>query len=172
MTTMTNFVGLSAVLTGFNQTVIAPSLDPVDIKKDYLAQWTTQVNSESDDPTLTNQILTKYATLAAQTPALTDQQIGEAMLDESNGDAFVLACRQLIFLWYMGAWPTLIAPTDENKETTNGSTVSSMLSSKSYTSGLVWRVMQAHPMGDSKQHYGYWSTPPVSLDDYTGNTSD
>lgn len=160
MTTMNNFIGLSAVLTGFNQNVLAPGLDPVDIKTAYLSEWQTQVANESGDNGLTDAILALYQSLSAQTPPLSDQQIGEAMLSDDNGDEFVLACRKLIFLWYMGAWPNVMADT----------TSSNMLSSESYTSGLVWKVMQAHPMGDSNYRYGYWSQDPGPLDSYTGNS--
>jgi hypothetical protein len=29
-----------------------------------------------------------------------------------------------------------------------------------YHSGLIWKVIQAHPPTLSKQPYGYWTTPP------------
>lgn len=156
MDNMTNFVGLSAVLTGFNKTIIAPSLDPVDIKSTYLGVWTESIPSSR-----VSSILGLYEKLSSKKPALSDKQVGGAMLDDSNGAEFVMACRQLIFLWYMGAWPKV----DEIKKTTSFTTISSA----SYTAGLVWKVMQSHPMGDSNYRYGYWETPPVSLDKYTGN---
>ncbi|MEX1826766.1 hypothetical protein [Luteibacter sp. CQ10] len=159
---MDNFVGLSAVLTGFSQEVLAPDLDPVDIKSEYLPVFTANVTKESGDPSLVAGIFQKYAMLQSQT--LTPQQIGEAMLDPANGEAFVLACRKLIFMWYAGAWPT-IAPASA---TAQASTVSDLISAKAYTASLVWQVMQSHPMGDSNYRYGYWNKPPVPLSDYTG----
>jgi len=157
---MKNFIGLSAVLTGFNESIIAPQLDPVDIKTDYLAAFNTNIGSA-----LVSSILAKYQELKSQ--GKSDQEIGEAMLDDSNGTDFVMACRQLIFLWYSGAWPTII-PAANGKQ---ASTVSTLLSSKSYSSGLAWQVMQSHPMGDSNYRYGYWSEKPADLSDYTGNTT-
>ena len=165
--TMQNFVGLSAVLTGFNQSIIAPPLDPVDIKSEYLPFFTDKITQESGNTNLVSSILQKYADLSSQTdPKLSNQQIGEAMLAPSNGDAFVLACRKLIFMWYSGAWPSIIPATSTTPETT----VSDMISAKSYTCGLAWQVMQSHPMGDSNYRYGYWTQPPASLNDYTGQT--
>jgi len=161
---MTNFIGLSAVLTGFNQTVIAPELDPVDIKSAYLKEWQSQVASESGKTELTETILTQFAALQAK--KLTDQQIGERMLADSNDAEFILACRKLIFLWYMGAWPNIMESSDPE---TGSSTSFTTLSAASYTSGLVWKVMQSHPMGDSNYRYGYWTEPPAALSDYTGN---
>jgi len=162
-TDMDNFIGLSAVLTGFNQSVLAPELDPVDIKSEYLPFFTQKIAQESNNPLLVGQIFQKYSALQAK--GLTSQQIGEAMLDPANGDSFVLACRKLIFMWYSGAWPTLIAATP----TEPASTVSDLISENAYTSSLVWQVMQSHPMGDSNYRYGYWAKPPVPLSDYTGN---
>ncbi|WP_440874198.1 hypothetical protein [Thalassotalea sp. PLHSN55] len=163
---MEAFIGLSAVLTGFNQSIIAPQLDPVDIKSTYLSFW--RENTDVNEQGLSDRILSLFSTLNSKLPALTEQQIGEHMLDDEQGQAFVLACRNLIFLWYMGAWPTVI---DNGNDETQGMTDSSLLSSESYTSGLVWQVMQAHPMGDSNYRYGYWSNPPADLSDYTGNAT-
>lgn len=160
---MDNFIGLSVVLTGFGQSVLAPDLDPVDIKSEYLPFFTQKIAQESGNPSLVDQIFQKYSTLQAQ--GLTPQQIGAAMLDPSNGEAFVLACRKLIFMWYSGAWPTLIPAT----ATAPATTVSDMISAESYTASLVWQVMQSHPMGDSNYRYGYWAKAPAALSDYTGN---
>ncbi|GLQ87157.1 hypothetical protein [Dyella flagellata] len=160
---MDNFIGLSAVLTGFNKSVLSPFLDPVDIKSEYLPFFKQKIAQESGNPNLVGQILEKYSSLSAQ--GLTPQQIGAAMLDPGNGADFVLACRKLIFMWYSGAWPTLIPANGS----TPASTVSDMISAKSYTTGLVWQVMQSHPMGDSNYRYGYWAKAPASLSDYTGN---
>lgn len=160
---MDNFVGLSAVLTGFNASVLAPGLDPVDIKSEYLPVFTAKIAQESSDPSLVGNLFAMYAELKAK--GLPDQAIGEAMLAPSNGDAFVLACRKLIFMWYAGAWPTLVPAS----ATSPASTVSDLISDNTYTSSLVWQVMQSHPMGDSNYRYGYWTKPPASLSDYTGN---
>jgi hypothetical protein len=160
---MQNFVGLSAVLTGFNQDILAPSLDPVDIKSEYLPFFQNKIAQESGDPQLVQNIFQKYASLAAQ--KMPDQEIGTAMLDPSNGANWVMACRKLIFMWYSGAWPTVIPPGPS----TQASTVSDMISATSYTAGLVWQVMQSHPMGDSNYRYGYWAKDPAALSAYTGN---
>lgn len=144
---MDNFVGLSAVLTGFNQSIIAPSIDPINVKAEYFAKFTEEISNYRD-------ILNEYESLNGQ--GKSDQEIGETIL--SNSD-FEMPCRQLIFLWYSGAWGSV----------QGGMVVSEMLSSKSYTQGLAWQVMQSHAMGDSNYRYGYWAQEPASLDRYTGN---
>jgi hypothetical protein len=78
-----------------------------------------------------------------------------------------MPCRKLIFLWYSGAWPTIIPKTEDTPEMTS----SEMLSAKSYTQGLAWQVMQSHPMGDSNYRYGYWANEPADLSGYTGNNN-
>lgn len=163
---MENFIGLSAVLTGFNASILAPQLDPVDIKSEYLPFFSAKIAEESGNPDLVASIFARFAALRSQTdPTLDDRQIGAAMLDPANGADFVLACRKLIFMWYSGAWPTLVPAT----ATSPATTVSDIISAKSYSCGLAWQVMQSHPMGDSNYRYGYWTTPPAPLGDYTGN---
>lgn len=160
---MDNFIGLSAVLTGFSKDVLAPELDPIDIKSQYLPFFTKKVTEESKDSTLVGRIFQMYASLAGQ--GMSDQQIGTTMLNLSNGEAWSEACRKLIFMWYSGAWPTVIPET----RTSPASTVSDLISAESYTAGLAWQVMQSHPMGDSNYRYGYWAKAPAPLSDYTGN---
>jgi hypothetical protein len=158
---MDSFIGLSAVLTGFAASVLAPALDPVDIKSTYLPVFSQKIAQESGDPNLVARLFQKFEVLKAQ--KLPDQAIGEAMLDPANGEAFVTACRKLVFMWYSGAWPTLVTGSDGKP-----ATVSDLISDKTYTAGLVWQVMQSHPMGDSNYRYGYWAATPPPLDAYTG----
>lgn len=150
---MTSFIGLSVVLTGFSKEILAPTLDPIDIKSEYLTFLQEKLENG-----LLEKLLSEYDLLKDQQK--TDQEIGESLLENPQ---FEDACRKIIFLWYAGAWPSQTA-TDE-------AAVSSLLSANSYTSGLVWQVMQSHPMGDSNYRYGYWSKQPAPLDAYTGTTT-
>lgn len=153
---MENFVGLSVVLTGFSQRIIAPNIDPINIKVDYLAKFQQEIDNSDD-------ILSKYANLKAQ--GLSNEQIGTQIRE-----LYDMPCKQLIFLWYSGAWAELVQ-TEQNGKT-NTMVASTLLSSKSYTQGLAWQVMQAHPMGDSNYVYGYWNETPAPLSGYTGNKND
>jgi len=158
---MNNFVGLSAVLTGFAAATIAPAIDPINIKAEYYAKFQAEIGNN-----LFFQILSDFQTRntppgSNQTQEEKNQLIGEAMLAGSNGENYVMSCRKLIFLWYSGAWPTVDGDT----------TSSQMLSAKSYTQGLAWQVMQSHPMGDSNYRYGYWAKEPADLSGYTGNNN-
>lgn len=164
MDIMSTFVGLSSALTGFAQDILAPRLDTTNIKTLYLQSWTENIAQETGDAGLVNTILQQYAEL--QAAGKSDEEIGEQLMNGNNSPAFVLACQKLIFLWYMGAWPDVNAQPGTE---TGGFTTSSLLSAESYTSGLVWQVMQAHPMGDSNYRYGYWAEQPPALSDFTGN---
>lgn len=161
---MDNFIGLSAVLTGFNKSIIAPTIDPINIKVDYFAKFTKEVSNYQA-------ILTSYAGLKTQTPTLSDKQIGQTIINE-----YGKPCRQLIFLWYSGAWGSVVTTVCHNKKTGKKTVkkvvASEMLSAKSYTQGLAWQVMQSHPMGDSNYRYGYWAEQPAPLSGYTGNSND
>lgn len=159
---MQQFIGLSAVLTGFSKSVLAPGIDPVDIKSDYLPFFQKKLAEEFKDPDLFETLLKNFSDLSAK--GLPDTQIGQHLLNNDNYD-FVTACRKLIFMWYSGAWPAVIPARDGQPE----STVSTLISAKSYTQGLVWQVMQSHPMGSSNYRYGYWSKEPPELDAYTGH---
>ena len=78
--------------------------------------------------------------------------------------------KKIIFLWYSGAWPNVETVMENGNEKITVS--STLLSSKSYTQGLAWQVMQSHPMGDSNYTYGYWNEEPAPLSGYTGNKND
>jgi hypothetical protein len=69
-------------------------------------------------------------------------------------------------MWYLGSWyvPGVLggggfAPPPLQ-----------VISSVAYTNGLVWRVMQSHPMGYSAFTFGYWSQQPGSLSSFGVNT--
>lgn len=160
---MKNFVGLSAVLTGFASGTIAPNIDPINIKADYYTKFQAEIGNDLFFQILSDfQDLTKNDSDPLNLSPERSQQVGEAMLADSKSSDYLMACRQLIFLWYSGAWATVSGTM----------TSSEMLSAKSYTQGLAWQVMQSHPMGDSNYRYGYWANEPAPLSGYTGNTND
>ena len=158
---MEYFIRLSVGLTGFTRAAIAPQIDPVDIKTVYL-----QVFRDKLPNGMADQIIAGYFNLnqAEGGKDTNNEAIAGALLGGTH-PAEVLALRQLIFLWYMGAWPTV----QSDKSPTHGQTFSEIVSATSYTQGLVWRVMQSHPMGSSNYTYGYWADDPPALKDYLEN---
>ena len=69
-------------------------------------------------------------------------------------------------MWYLGSWyvPGVLggggfAPPPLQ-----------VISAQAYTNGLVWKVMQSHPMGFSPFTFGYWSQTPGPLSSFGVNT--
>lgn len=158
---MEYFIRLSVGLTGFTRDAIAPQIDPVDIKTVYLQVFRTKLPNGMAD-----QIICEYYNLnqAEGGKDGNNEAIAGALLSGTY-PAEVLALRQLIYLWYMGAWPTV----QYDQSPTRGQTFSDIISATSYTQGLVWRVMQSHPMGSSTYTYGYWAADPPPLQAYLEN---
>ncbi|MEH6421087.1 hypothetical protein [Pseudomonas sp. CGJS7] len=160
---MAFFISMSVGLTGFTSEAIAPDLDPVDIKSVYLQTFDTSLPSG-----MAEQILEQYGKLweaGGAKPGSEETIVGQMLAGNGTSPAQILAMRQLLFLWYAGAWPTV----QYDNSPSHGQTFSDVISADSYTHGLVWRVMQSHPMGSSNYTYGYWSTTPPPLQAYLEN---
>jgi hypothetical protein len=65
-------------------------------------------------------------------------------------------------LWYLGSW---YKPEDLANPPTDRPIPSQVVSAKAYTQGLVWQIVQAHPMGYSNVQFGYWSREPFDPND-------
>jgi hypothetical protein len=142
------FVTLSAAITGIDPTTLAPAVDPVQIKRQYFAQAST----DPAFPQLLN------ITKAAPSPAAAAEQV------MNNPDPAVKYLgRSVILAWYSGCWyspATLQASPPINPD--------KVISSAAYTQGWMWRVGQAHPMGYSEWRFGYWAADPPPLDAFIG----
>lgn len=150
---------MSAALTGFLSSVLKPKLDPVGLARTYYEFALKQVG-ESDMSALLN----KFRAIQKQPP----QTIADTLLDTSSSTPSpqALIAQSIVALWYLGAWyiPGVqggggFPPTPLQ-----------VVSSEAYTNGLVWKVMQSHPMGFSAFTFGYWSQPPGSLSSFGVNT--
>jgi len=146
-----NFAAMSAVLTGFTADVVSPFFDPLQLVSTYLRTADTRAGANLVD-TLIAQFLQLSGSGAAK------QQIADTLLDTGNptpGDQALLA-RAIVKMWYIGSWygfPKDL-PTPQ------------VISQNAYIGGLMWKAMQAHPMGASDFTFGYWVQPPPSLVDF------
>ena len=145
----TNFVGLSSILTGYPQDQLAPAIDPIGLAQEYLNWMMTHA-----DQTAFQQTLTTYQNIAAkfplpEQPAQVQQQI---LSDPTMGPIG----RRTIRLWYLSTWYTS-EPPDPNLD-------GQVVSMNAYTMGLAWDAAQAHPMGFSELHFGYWAVAPPNND--------
>jgi hypothetical protein len=157
-TDIQDFADMSAALTGFASSVLKPKLDPVGLAKTY---YDFALDQEKADFTA---LLNKYRTISTQ-PA---QAIADNLLEIASATPSKLAliAQSVIAMWYLGAWyvPGVqggfgFPPTPLQ-----------IISSEAYTNGLVWKVMQSHPMGFSAFTFGYWSQPPGPLSSFGVNT--
>ena len=157
-TSLSQFVQLSAILTGIDQQMLAPKIDPLNIKQDYFS-W---LQSHAAD--VFTLLLARYAALQAEnTPP---DKIATAILTQSGAPIGNLA-RSVMLMWYIGSW---YPPSDPANYATPGSQPSpSVISANAYTQGKVWSVAQAHPMGYSQLRFGYWAENPAPLADFVGN---
>ena len=74
----------------------------------------------------------------------------------SNHQVFGPLCRSIMKLWFFGIWYSPLQPERAVK----------VVSSQTYKEGLIWKVLQAHPMGYSTLTFGYWSHIPPPLDQF------
>ena len=163
-----NFNALSALLTGFNQNLIAPQVDPIGLPSTFLKYATARSNGEVAN------LLATFAALQAITPALDSEAIGAVILglsaDPSTGELIpenqTLVAQAIMKMWYLGSWyqPFAITGVKQGEQT--------VVSDQAYIKGLAWQAMQSHAMGNSTFTFGYWDKPPVaSLAVTTGNTN-
>ena len=141
-TELDRFVLLSSALTGIDAAQLKPELDPIGIADQYL-----QTLKESIDPSI-------LETLLATVPATPGDPVDvEALL----GDPILgLIGRSILKLWLLGAWYNPLNPSIAIK----------VVSSQAYKESLVWKAMQAHPMGYSMFSFGYWAEEPPPLDQF------
>ena len=143
-----NFVGLSAILTGYPQEELAPEIDPIGLASEYLS-W-MEKNADQTDFLKT---LSTYQNIAALPPAEQPAQVQQQILsDPAMGNI----ARRMLRLWYLSTWYTT-EPPDPHGD-------GQVVSMNAYTMGLAWDAAQAHPMGYSELHFGYWSVAPPAND--------
>ncbi len=160
---MVAFLLLSAALTGVHVANLAPEfaldkseilnsdpgVDPINIKNAYFA-W---INVNDSTPSFA-----KLIQLAKDNRELAISII--AAVNASDDNTKFLA-RSIVLLWYLGSW---YKPEDlkTNSATpgTRAVTPSEVVSAKTYTQGLIWQIVGAHPMGYSNLQFGYWSRDP------------
>jgi hypothetical protein len=154
-----DFANMSAALTGFLSSVLKPKLDPVGLARTYYEFAVAQVGASS-----MSALLNAFRAIQTQP----QQTIADTLLEISSSTPSAQAqlCQSIIAMWYLGAW--YVPGVKGNFGF--GPTPLQIISSQAYTNGLVWKVMQSHPMGFSPFTFGYWSQVPGSLASFGVNT--
>ena len=153
-----DFANMSAALTGFLSSVLKPQLDPVGLARTYYEFAVSQVGAQMST------LLTAYRAIKTQPP----QTIADTLLETSSAtpSAQALLCQSIVAMWYLGAW---YIPGNQGGFGFPPTPLQ-VISSEAYTNGLVWKVMQSHPMGFSPFTFGYWSQVPGPLSSFGVNT--
>lgn len=154
------FADMSAALTGFLSSVLKPPLDSTGLAKMYYQFALAQVGASA-----MMALLDAFQAIRTQPP----QTIADTLLETKSTAApsqQALIAQSIVAMWYLGAW---YIPGVKGG---NGfpPTPLQVVSSEAYTNGLVWKVMQSHPMGFSPFTFGYWSQQPGSLSTFGVNT--
>jgi len=152
---LASFVKMSSALTGIDEARLAPAVDPVQIKREYLA--VAKANPSFD------RLMEIFRANQSEPPAT----IADMILNHSGSDIRYLG-RGIILAWYLGAWynPATLEEYNSPKPPPQPVTPDKIISPAAYTQGWAWRVAQAHPMGYSELRFGYWSEMPQPLADF------
>ncbi|KIH80528.1 sorbitol dehydrogenase [Pseudomonas batumici] len=157
-TDLENFVGLSSALLGIAADRLAPPIDSTQLASKFLAYTRPKVTVQ-----VFNALLSQYATMVAD--QLTPDQIAVAILMRLGQPAptqTAQAARAIMKLWLLGVWyqPYDVGVFKQGQQW--------VVSDLAYQESWAWKVAQAHPMGYSQFHFGYWSETPPSLAAFTG----
>jgi Membrane bound FAD containing D-sorbitol dehydrogenase len=171
------FSKLSASLTGIDQKILGPGVDPLGLNHEIFAK----VN-EKNSATLQT-MLEKFraaGTDEERTAAVASMMAKPAAGDDQTEKTRFLG-RSIILAWYLGAWyepedlkrrfyePALKDQTHYSSYRRYSKSVlipHIVLSPNAYTASLVWRAMQAHPMGYSNLQFGYWAQNPPGINSF------
>lgn len=144
------FIKLSAALTGIDALLLAPSRDPLQIKRVYFKH-------AKSDPAFESLMQIVRANPADPAGA------ADSIMNNKDPNIKYLG-RSIILAWYLGAWyqPSALAQTPPPAS----GLPFKIISPTAYTQAWAWRVAQAHPMGYSELRFGYWSDEPLPIDDF------
>lgn len=136
------FIVLSSALTGTDVRVVLPRNSPLDIAEQYFRTLRENVPAET--------VQELFATFDVVNSAQGLQKAAEAVLGHPAAGP---VARSIIKLWLLSTW---YDPQDP-------SVAVKIISSQAYKEGLVWKIMQSHPIGFSMWTFGYWAEDPPPL---------
>ncbi len=140
------FLELSAFITGFER---------VELLGTGLALPYLEVVEKNIAPSLFVETLHKFDDARNDHP----ENIGQIMQRQFLAHpTYGPLLRTIIKLWYLGQWDAL--PESWQERFGNSTPVSGIISSSSYLEGLVWKAIDAHPMGGKQPGFGTWSSAP------------
>ncbi len=143
------FIDLSAVLTGFSRIelwgtgMVEPYYDEVNLIIGEREMGKVLGVSSKIIPR--GKPITPAVEAAVETNILVDSRYGPV-------------ARNIIRLWYLGAWTQLPREWRNEYGATSYDT-DHIVSPQAYQQSLVWIAGEAHPMGAKQQGFGAWARP-------------
>jgi hypothetical protein len=151
LTPLTQFVSFSSTLTGFDAAELwgtgmvktyydlLPSIVGNDIFGRFMTRWFNTYLRGSGDEGLLHEL------------------VKEQIFDDPEFGPLAV---NLAALWYTGQWNQL--PADWcNIYGASASDTTRIISSASYTEGLVWKAMHTHAPATKQPGFGSWALPPA-----------
>jgi hypothetical protein len=142
---LTDFLGLSACLTGFGRLRLLGT----GVAEQYLRTLGAML-----PPGVLDRLLCSYRELPegdSRNAALNERILNDAELGP--------VARNVIVLWYCGSWSKLPEGW-RSAEGTPATDQAHVVSAAAYLAGLQWSLAGGHPSGGLPQGYGAWATPP------------
>jgi hypothetical protein len=171
------FSKLSAVLTGIDQKILAPGVDPLGMNHEIY----TKVSENKENADTLQAMLQKFSTADLDKKKDVVTAMMKPAPNDVLGEKMRFLGRSIILAWYLGAWydpkdlkQHFYDPAVKNqgyysyrRYSKNVLIPHTVLSPNAYTGSLVWRAMQAHPMGYSNLQFGYWAELPPEIAIFT-----
>jgi hypothetical protein len=166
----TTFGRLSAILTGIPVGILNPDVDPLQLNREIFLK----ISGTKHAKTLTLMLQKFAAAKPEDQVAAVKSMVTKWDKANDDQDAMCFLGRSIILAWYLGAWydPDSLKQLSYAKReayyayrrySSKVLIPHTVLSANAYTSGMVWRAMQAHPMGYSNLQFGYWAKKPPDL---------
>jgi hypothetical protein len=136
---LSSFFAMSAELTGFSEF----ELQATGVGEAYYQKLVDMVGLDTLDELYS---------------AFAEQAIDDILTQPRLGPL----AKNIIKMWYTGSWYPMPPSwrVRNNVLPEKQAQGASPVSGEAYQEGLVWRALDAHPMGARPQGYGAWSQPP------------
>ena len=141
------FYTLSAVITGFSEF----DLRGTGVGETYLAMLKTAAGEAN-----TAELLGLWRRIEECDQGTWDHLLRTKLFSSQKYGPMI---RNLVKMWYTGSWSQL-PPSWREAYGPFPEDYTHVLSSESYTEGLVWRAAHTHPQGAKQPGFGTWAFPP------------
>ncbi len=140
------FLDISVLLTGFNRNELLAT----GMHETYY--YTIMKEADQDNVRAFFKQARELMSAFGSNEEELNAHIGRELLPVTS---FLELGRRIILLWYTGIWTSVTKTKDKEIRE------SAMISSESYSEGLIWVAAETHPAGAKQPGYASWSLPPL-----------